>query len=156
TALMFYPMTPCRVVDTRNPDGTFGGPILSGGTTRSFPITSSGCSIPAAAQAFALNATVVPSGFLGHLTLWPTGLAPALVSSRNSFGGQVAASFAIVRAGTGGAVYAFVTDNTHLILDITGYFAPPAAGGLQFSTLTPCRVAATRNPIGALGGPIMS
>lgn len=31
---------------------------------------------------------------------------------------------AIVPAGTGGAIVALVTDSTHLILDINGYFAP--------------------------------
>ena len=157
TALMFYSVAPCRVVDTRNPDGTFGGPILNEGTTRSFPITSSACGIPATAQAFALNATVVPSGFLGYLTLWPTGVAQPLVSTLNAYDGQVTANMAIVQAGTGGAVSAFVTNNdSHLILDITGYFAPPASGGLQFYTLTPCRVLDTRNSDGTFGGPIMS
>src|SRR5262249_26773465 len=37
-ALEFVPVTPCRVVDTRRPDGIFGGPALTGGTYRSFAI----------------------------------------------------------------------------------------------------------------------
>jgi glucose/arabinose dehydrogenase len=153
SALMFYPVTPCRVADTRNANGTFGGPSLISGTTRSFPITSSACGIPPTAQAFVLNATVVPSGFLGYLTLWPTGVPQPFVSTLNAFDGQVTANMAIVPAGTGGAVNAFVSDTTHLILDITGYFAPPGAGGLSLFTLTPCRVVDTRI---ALGGPIIS
>jgi uncharacterized repeat protein (TIGR01451 family) len=155
-ALQFYPVTPCRVVDTRNPAGIFGGPILIGGTTRSFPIASSDCGIPATAQAFAFNATVVPSGSLGFLTLWPTGVAQPVVSTLNALDGQITANMAIVPAGTAGAINAFVTDDTHLVLDITGYFAPPASGGLQFYTLTPCRVADTRDPVGTFGGPIMT
>ena len=31
--VQFVPLTPCRVADTRNPNGAFGGPPISGGTT---------------------------------------------------------------------------------------------------------------------------
>jgi hypothetical protein len=31
-ALQFIPVAPCRVVDTRGLDGTFGGPPIQGGT----------------------------------------------------------------------------------------------------------------------------
>lgn len=47
-----------------------------------------------------------------------------VVSTLNSFDGQVTANAAIVPAGAGGAVGAFVTNPTDLILDINGYFAP--------------------------------
>ena len=45
-ALNFVPVTPCRVADTRTPNGPFGGPILSGNTTRGFVVPSSACNIP--------------------------------------------------------------------------------------------------------------
>ena len=38
TPLQFVSTTPCRVVDTRNPDGPFGGPPIQGGTYRSFAL----------------------------------------------------------------------------------------------------------------------
>jgi uncharacterized repeat protein (TIGR01451 family) len=60
--LLFVPVTPCRVADTRNPGGPFGGPALAGGSTRSFTISQGGCDIPATAQAYSLNVTVVPDG----------------------------------------------------------------------------------------------
>jgi hypothetical protein len=154
-ALVFYPVTPCLVLDTRAATGPLGGPILSGNTSRTLPILSSNCGIPATARAYVLNATVVPSASLGYLTLWPTGVAQPLVSTLNAIDGQVTANMAIVAAGTNGSIDAFVTNNTHLLLGITGYFAPPAAGGLSFFTLTPCRVVDTRNPNGPFGGPIM-
>jgi beta-propeller repeat-containing protein len=158
TALVFYPVTPCRVLDTRNPNGTFGGPLLIGGTSRSFPIPSSSCGIPITAQAFAFNATAVPTdGFLDYMTLWPTGADQPNASTLNSYDGQVTANMAIVPAGTNGSIDAFVTNDTHLILDITGYFAPPGQpGGLHFFTLAPCRVVDTRNPDGPFGGPVLS
>src|SRR5262245_558005 len=76
-ALVFVGMTPCRVVDTRNANGTFGGPALVGGTARTFPILSSPppCSIPAIAQAYSFNVTIVPSGFVDFVTVSPTPLS---------------------------------------------------------------------------------
>jgi uncharacterized repeat protein (TIGR01451 family) len=156
SALVFYPVTPCRVVDTRNPAGILGGPILNGNSTRSLPIPSSSCGIPTSAQAYAFNATVVPTGFLNYLTLWPAGALQPVVSTLNAPDGQITANMAIVPAGASGAINAFVTENTHLVLDITGYFAPPGTGGLSLFPVTPCRVLDTRNLIGPLGGPILS
>ena len=39
--LQFVPVTPCRVVDTRNPAGTFGGPTMAAGASRFGHITYS-------------------------------------------------------------------------------------------------------------------
>src|SRR5262249_28191513 len=36
--LAFYPLVPCRVVDTRGGNGLFGGPQMQGGVPRSFPM----------------------------------------------------------------------------------------------------------------------
>ncbi len=36
----FVPLTPCRIVDTRNPPGPTGGPALAANTQRSFPIVA--------------------------------------------------------------------------------------------------------------------
>jgi hypothetical protein len=150
-SLQFYPVTPCRVADTRNGTSTFGGPILAGGSTRSFPVPSSSCGIPAGAAAYSFNVTVVPSTPLSYLTAWPSGAAQPLVSTLNSPGGGVVANAAIVPAGAGGAVSFFATHQTHLVLDINGYFAAPGTGGLSFYTQTPCRVADTRTGQGASG-----
>ena len=62
--VQFVPLTPCRVVDTRKPDGTFGGPPIGANSSRDFPLSQSGnpCSIPASAVAYSLNVTVVPLG----------------------------------------------------------------------------------------------
>ncbi len=149
----FYALTPCRVADTRNPAGPFGGPSLAGGANRSFPFPSSACSIPATAQAYSLNATVVPQGSLGYLTLWPAGETQPFVSTLNSPEGQVVANAALVPAGTLGAVSAFATDRTGLILDVNGYFGAPASGALSFFPVAPCRVVDTRLESGDLGGP---
>src|SRR5437764_1128828 len=149
-SLAFFPVTPCRVVDTRQAAGPLGGPTLSGNTSRTFPILSSSCNVPATAQAYSLNYTVVPRApKLSFLTTWPTGQSQPTVSTLNASTGAITANAAIVPAGTNGDVNVFVTENADLVIDVNGYFAPPATGGLAFHTLTPCRVLDTRQFIGA-------
>ena len=148
-ALAFYPVTPCRIVDTRNSNGPLGGPSLRANGTRSFPIQGS-CGIPAAAQAYSLNLTAVPNGRpLGYLTAWPAGQAQPVVASLNAVTGTVAANAVIVPAGTSGAVDVFATSGTDLVIDTDGYYAAPATGGLSLYNLVPCRVLDTREPAGS-------
>ncbi len=148
--VQFVTATPCRVVDTRQANGTFGGPAISGNTTRSFPLAQSGnpCNIPSNVIAYSLNVTVVPEHPLGYLTIWPTGQAQPTVSTLNSPDGRVKANAAIVPAGTpAGSVSVYVTDTTNVILDIDGYFTSPGSQTLQFYPLTPCRVVDTRGDL---------
>ncbi|MDX1983860.1 MAG: FG-GAP repeat protein [Bryobacteraceae bacterium] len=154
----FYTVDPCRLADTRSNSGfsgAFGAPPLAANTTRSFPLPSGSCLLPANAAAYSLNATVLPFNTLGFLTLFPSGQQAPFVSTLNSFDGAVVANAAIVPAGSAGAVSAFVTDAAELILDTNGYFGPAgAANELQFRAVTPCRVADTRT--NGNGAPIMS
>jgi hypothetical protein len=144
SSLEFYPLAPCRVVDTRSAASLLGGPSLAAGQARSFPLQSSSCMIPASAQAYSLNVTAVPSGALGYLTMWPAGQVQPNVSTLNAPTGTITANAAIVPAGNGGAVSVFVTDDSQVILDVNGYFAPPNSGGNSLYTTVPCRVLDTR------------
>src|SRR5205823_13153003 len=114
----FFPLTPCRVLDTRNPAGS---PPFSG--TRNVDVTASGCGAPLSAQAYVMNATAVPPGPLGFLTLWPQGTAQPLVSTLNAGDAAITSNMAIVPT-INGSISAFASDSTHLVLDISGYFAP--------------------------------
>jgi YVTN family beta-propeller protein len=153
-ALQFVSFTPCRLVDTRNPTGEFGGPPITGNSSRSFPIPQQTlCNVPATAAAYSLNVTVVPLQALGYLTIWPTGEDQPVVSTMNSPDGRVKANAAIVPAGASGAVSVYVTDTSNVILDIDGYFQTPGSQTLQFYPLTPCRLVDTRGANGDLGGP---
>ncbi len=156
TSYAFYPSTPCRIADTRGATGQFGGPYMYGGQTRDFPIPSSGCGLPATARAYSLNFTVVPGGYLGYLSAWPTGQAAPVASTLNSWTGKVVANAALVPAGTNESISVYVSDSTQVILDGNGYFAAPGgAGALNFYPVTPCRVADTRGAAGPFGGPEM-
>jgi hypothetical protein len=118
--LSFYARVPCRIVDTRNSTGPFGGPSLNG--LRDFPISAGSCSLPTA-SAYSLNATVVPQGRLDFLTLWPADGERPGVSTLNAFDGSVTSNAAIVPAAAG-TIRAFSTQLTDVFLDVNGYFAP--------------------------------
>ena len=156
-ALNFVPITPCRVLDTRNQASPFGGPAIAGNSSRDFNIPASACGIPATAQAYSVNVVVVPSGPLGFITMWPTGQTQPLASTLNSLDGRIKSNAAIVLAGTGGSISIFASNTTDAILDINGYFVPATdPTGLAFYPVAPCRIADTRNGVAALGGPSMA
>jgi hypothetical protein len=147
STLAFYPLPPCRIADTRYssyPQG-LGPPFLLGGQGRDFPIlNATSCNIPTSAQAYSLNFSVVPHGALFYMTVWPTGQTRPVVSTLNDIPGQIIANAAIVPAGSGGEVSVYPTNDTDLIIDINGYFAPAGLGGLSLYAVAPCRVIDTR------------
>ncbi len=115
--MSFYPLTPCRVADTRHNNGQpFTGELT-------VPVQTSPCGPPATAEGYVFNATVVPSGSLGYLTLWPDPLQKPTVSTLNALDGAITSNMAIVPNGDG-KTDAFASGYTQLILDISGYFAP--------------------------------
>ena len=145
----FYPLPPCRVIDTRNPNGHLGGPVLAGGAS-AIPIMESPCltGLPVQPEAYSLNFTVVPNPVgqpLDYLTVWPQGGTRPTVSTLNNPTATFVANAAIVPAGTNGGIAVYPSRSTDLAVDINGYFAPPGTGGLSLYPMTPCRVIDTRH-----------
>ena len=156
-ALRFVPVTPCRIADTRTANGPFGGPNLAAGVSRDFNPVASACGIPANALAYSLNLTVIPLASLSYISIWPAGQPQPVVSTLNSFDGRIKANAAIVPAGLNGAFTVYATDPTHVVVDINGYFVPASGSqNLAFYPVTPCRIADTRNPVGAFGAPALA
>ena len=147
STLAFYPVTPCRIEDTRQ-----SGQPLPGGQEADFPVSGL-CNIPSTAMAYSLNFTAIPYEPLNFLSVWPAGGTLPNVSTLNSPTGTVVANAAMVGAGNGGKVAVYPTDKIDLVIDINGYYAPAtsAPGGLSLFTLTPCRVLDTR-PNGQFSG----
>ena len=116
--MSLYTPTPCRVLDTRQ---VLPGTPFTGERTAS--IAGGACSVPLAATGYVLNATVVPAGALGYLTLWPDGQPQPLASTLNALDGSITSNMAIV-PNLNGSIDAYASGLTQLILDITGYFAP--------------------------------
>jgi len=157
SGLKFVPITPCRLVDTRTAyaaprTGAFGPPLLNAGSTRSIPIPSSiTCSVPATAKAYVFNVTLDTiengTGPVDFVTVYPTGEArPDFWTARTTTGGYIA-NAAIVKAGTGGSVDVYTSNNVNFILDINGYFTDDAnTPGLLYYPIQPCRAVDTRGP----------
>jgi hypothetical protein len=137
----FYPLTPCRIVDTRNG----GGGILHAGVERDYTIPGN-CGVPSSAKAYSFNVTVLPSaGGLDYLTVWPKGESRPTVSTLNDNTGTVVANAAIVPAGSENATAFYAHSNsTNLLVDVDGYFAAPGQNGLSLYPVAPCRVLDTR------------
>jgi hypothetical protein len=144
SALAFYPLAPCRVADTRNAAGPLGAPSLQSKQSRTIPVTTSACDVPETAEAYSLNITAVPKGGLDYLSAWPTGQSQPYVSTLNAPTGTTTANAAIVPAGLNGSIDVYVSQAADVVVDINGYFAPPAGNALSFYGLTPCRIWDTR------------
>src|SRR5262245_9019583 len=124
----YHSLTPCRTVDTR----TTNGPVLSDGVVRSFTIKGT-CGVPNTATAVSINVTAVGPTAQGFLTLYPAGTAQPTVSNINYNAGEPALGngaivplSAAVPPAHDLTVFprAFPGGTVHMVIDVTGYFAP--------------------------------
>jgi outer membrane protein assembly factor BamB len=125
--LAFYTLPPCRVLDTRNPAGTYGGPAIAGGAPPRLFAIAGRCGVPADAKTVAANVTAVQPGADGGIAVAPAGVSPpgAVIDLR---AGQIRANNAILGL-TGyplGSVAAAANlppgASVHLVVDVYGYF----------------------------------
>lgn len=141
---LFVPITPCRVVDTRE-GRHFPG---TGGIYPSAPATfqiGGVCGVPALTPtALSLNVTAVPiAPSLTGMSIWPDGAATEPLLSAPD--GQPTANAVILPFGSG-AVQVSVTDRSHVLIDVNGYFMPMnTAQGSAFYPRTPCHALNTMN-----------
>jgi uncharacterized repeat protein (TIGR01451 family) len=120
----YYTLTPCRLVDTRNPPGPLGGPALVAGQNRTFQATGS-CGIPANATAVFVNTTVVSPTATGNLRIFPTGAPVPQVSALNYSAGQVRGNNGIYVLDASGRFDIRCTQasgTADVIVDVVGYF----------------------------------
>jgi hypothetical protein len=139
--VVFTPITPCRIVDTR----IAGGPIAAG-QTRSFNAagqSSYGGQGGAAGNcgmqtemptAVALNVTVVAPAGGGFATVFPYNTTRPDTASVNYTSGAIVNNAIIARipnppASFDFSIYSFAASD--YVVDIVGYFAPPRATALQ-------------------------
>lgn len=121
----FEPVTPCRLLDTRDdqlPPG-LGVPELAAQESRAFVVPSV-CGIPAGAAALAVNVTAVNPAAAGSLTLWP-GNGPSPTAGNVSFAvGKTRAAFSILPLdGAGSFTVKNGSDGSvHLVVDVSGVF----------------------------------
>jgi hypothetical protein len=124
-AAKLWLVTPCRLIDTRNPSGPLGGPSLTAVAVRNVTV-SGNCGVPSGALALVLNVTAVAPASAGWLTLYPgpSGAAQPFVSTLNYRGGKTLANNAVVPIGSDGTinVYNSGPSGTNFIVDVAGYF----------------------------------
>jgi hypothetical protein len=116
----YHTVTPCRILDTRDPAGPYGAPSLTS-TTRPFVIAGQ-CGVPANATAVAINLTVTNGTSAGFVVASPTGGALPPVSTINYGAGQTRANNAVVSLGSGGQLSLTASGTVDAILDVAGYF----------------------------------
>jgi hypothetical protein len=120
-------VTPCRVVDTRNPNGPYGGPAIGPPpAVRTFAMTGGSCGIPISAKAVALNVTVTGSTSTGTIKMYPGGVVAPVAGVNYFSAGQTRANNSIVALGANGAMAVsqspLDTGSVHVIIDVNGYF----------------------------------
>ena len=145
--LVYTPVVPCRIVDTRNAGGAFAAgetrnyhAYLTSGTFAGQGGAASNCGIPPNPGAVALNLTIVSGGGVGFLTAWPYSAPQPLASTLNYFAqGEIAANGAIVpvcQPACASEFSVYTSGGLNLIVDIVGYFAAQIATALQCLQLT--------------------
>ena len=120
----YYPLTPCRVVDTRGANSTNGGPVFGSNSTRNFQIRGF-CGVPTSAKAVSLNVTITQATQPSYLTVWPSGLTQPVVSMINFEASDPALANGIIvglSTNTQDLSVYNSSGNVHVIVDVTGYF----------------------------------
>jgi Metallo-peptidase family M12 len=122
-ATMLYPLTPCRLLDTRDAAGPLGGPAIGGGGQRTF-ILSSTCGVPAGAVAVSANVTVVNPAAQGDLIVYPSGLSAPTASTISFHAGRTRANNVQIYLALDGSIVARNNSGGALdfIVDVNGYY----------------------------------
>jgi hypothetical protein len=124
-ATAFHTVSPCRIVDTRDPAGPYGGPALGGGSVRSFVLAGL-CGVPSTAKSLAVNLTVTQPTSGGHITAFAAGGSVPSTSTLNFSAGQTRANNAVLGLSPAGGVSVSTVlssgGTVHLIVDVNGYF----------------------------------
>jgi hypothetical protein len=117
----YTPVTPARVLDTR--DGT-GGLTQPVGERQTVTTTVAGRGgIPSNATAVAINITAVSPTRDGYLTVWPAGRTRPTVSSINFPARAVVGNFVIAQLGTDGKLAIYNHNGaTNVVFDVVGYY----------------------------------
>ncbi len=146
----FHPVTPQRVLDSRDGTGGYTTPWPAG-TTRNVTVTGTG-GVPANATAVVLNVTATQPTTEGHLIVYPTGVTRPLASNLNFTAGQTIPNLVITGVGSNGQVSIYNNaGTTHIIADIVGYYAP--TDGSTYAPVDPARVLDSRDGTGGYTTP---
>ena len=130
TGLVFSPLTPCRVVDTRVAVGVMTGVARDSSTLGVQPRyqggSSSGCRVPFGARAAALSVHAVSPSGAGYLRVWPSDVSMPTATVLNFQGGVSMTNTVAVQLDTkGGFTARNFNPATHMVVDLNGFFSNP-------------------------------
>ncbi len=155
----YVPLTPARVLDTRDGTGQSASGQLGPGATIDLKVTGVGGVPATGVEAVALNVTTTgATGSESFLTVWPAGTSRPLASHLNFAADQDVPNLVIARVGTDGNVSIYNNvGGVDVIADVQGYFAaaatPPAVGpGSNYHPRSPARILDSRTGLGIPGG----
>ncbi|HEX2577995.1 MAG TPA: hypothetical protein VHK88_16730 [Aquihabitans sp.] len=151
----FFPITPCRVLDTR------ATAPLAANATRDVAITGGTCGVPATATAVEASVSSVTPAGDGFARVWPAGGTPSNGTVLNYSAGKGTTNTGAVAIGeTGGLTVKNFSGPSHYVIDVQGYFVPATElvgleTGSVYVPLSPCRVLDTRGdgPVAVGTGP---
>jgi uncharacterized protein (DUF1501 family) len=146
------PLTPARLLDTRDGTGVAAPGTLGQGKSIDLLVAGRG-GVSSDASAVALNITVTEPTASSYLTVWPTGSPMPLAASINMEPGQTVPNLVIAQVGAGGKVSIFnFAGSTHVVADVLGSFGP--SGSSRYVAFAPVRVLDTRDGTGAPVAPV--
>ncbi|MDP1806637.1 MAG: hypothetical protein Q8K72_15780, partial [Acidimicrobiales bacterium] len=151
TSADFTPLTPARILDTR--DGT-GGIFTKVGPAGAVDVTVAGVGgVPATGVgAVVLNVTATEPTSHSWLSVFPAGEALPLASNLNFLPGQDVPNLVVAKVGAGGRVSVYNSvGSTHVIFDVVGWFS---SGAASFTPLTPARILDTRDGTGGIAAKV--
>jgi hypothetical protein len=130
TGAMYVPLSPARILDSRNGTGGLPGKFSSY-VARTFQVTGAG-GVPAGAVAVIGNLTVTQQTGGGFLYAGPAAMNNPTSSTLNFPVGDDRANAVAVALGSGGTLSVTYVSGAggataHAIFDVTGYFAAPSA-----------------------------
>ncbi len=149
-ASLFHSVDPVRVLDSRT---TLGGHAGVFGSADDHDVVLP--DLPAGATAAVVTVTSTNTVAPGFVTLSPAGAPRPLSSNLNPQPGLTRANLTTVKLSAGGAFTIYnQSANTHLIVDLVGWYGPTSiGGGAEYFSLTPERSYDTRNGTGGIIGP---
>jgi len=128
TGAKYTPLTPARILDTRDGTGGLPGAFVSH-VAAAFQVTGTG-GVPAGATAVTGNLTVTQQSYLGFLFIGPNAMNNPTSSNLNFPQGDDRANAITVALGTGGKLWVTYAApppagavTAHVIFDVTGYFS---------------------------------
>jgi len=145
----YYPLTPTRVLDTRNGIGTGKIAKLPAHGSVALQLAGVGAFPASGAAAAVLNVTVVAPGSNGYLSVYPDSNVAPGTSNLNFRAGENVPNLVTVQVAADGEVdfYNGGSQPTDVLADLEGYYAPGA--GSSFEGIFPARVDSTLVTAGA-------